>query len=59
MKYNVVISSLNILCSVGVGFDTKGAGSIVVKGLKTEKEEEHVVEDSREGIPMPFPSRCI
>jgi hypothetical protein len=35
---------------VGVGFDTKGAGTIVVKGVREDKPPERfVIPDSREG----------
>jgi hypothetical protein len=36
--------------SVGVGFDTKGAGSMVVKGTRRDRPTEAVkIPDSREG----------
>ena len=38
------------MLGVGVGFDTKGAGEIIVKGInKNRKEEEYQIPDSREG----------
>lgn len=38
------------MLGVGVGFDTKGAGSVVVRGVDASRAPEHYdVEDSREG----------
>ena len=38
------------MLGVGVGFDTKGAGEIVVKGVNTDRgEETYVIPDTREG----------
>ncbi|HJO28645.1 MAG TPA: fused protease/ribonucleoside-triphosphate reductase [Candidatus Poseidoniia archaeon] len=38
------------MLGVGVGFDTKGAGEIIVKGTNSNrKEEEYQIPDSREG----------
>ena len=39
---------------MGVGFDTKGAGTVTVKGPKSDKVDEFVVPDSREGTHL-FP----
>ena len=38
------------MLGVGVGFDTKGAGEIVVKGVNVDRKEEiYVIPDTREG----------
>ena len=38
------------MLGVGVGFDTKGAGEIIVKGVNVDREEEtYVIPDTREG----------
>lgn len=37
------------MLGIGVGFDTKGAGKIVVKGFHPDKTEEVVIPDTREG----------
>ena len=37
-----------LMCGVGVGFDVRGAGSIVIK-KQSEKTEEYIIPDSREG----------
>ena len=52
LLYFVFMFLFDLLISfrVGVGFDTKGAGTVTVKGPKSEKEEEFVVPDSREGM---------
>lgn len=38
-----------LMLGVGVGFDTKGAGKIIIKEPKKNKEETFVIPDSREG----------
>ena len=38
------------MLGVGVGFDTKGAGEIVVKGINRDRNEEiYMIPDTREG----------
>ena len=37
------------MLGVGVGFDTKGAGKVYIKGADTHRQEKYIIEDSREG----------
>eukprot|EP01112_Ceratiomyxa_fruticulosa_P011106 TRINITY_DN2989_c0_g1_i1.p1 TRINITY_DN2989_c0_g1~~TRINITY_DN2989_c0_g1_i1.p1 ORF type:complete len:732 (+),score=133.23 TRINITY_DN2989_c0_g1_i1:1283-3478(+) len=37
------------MLGVGVGFDTKGAGTVLVKGANLDKVNKHLIGDSREG----------
>ena len=37
------------MLGVGVGFDTKGAGEIIVKGVDKNRETEYQIPDTREG----------
>ena len=37
------------MLGVGVGFDTKGAGEIIVKGIDKNRETEYQIPDTREG----------
>ena len=38
------------MLGVGVGFDTKGAGEILIKGINKNREEEtFIIPDTREG----------
>ena len=37
------------MLGVGVGFDTKGAGEIIVKGVDKDRETTYVIPDTREG----------
>ena len=38
------------MLGVGVGFDTKGAGEIIIKGINTDRNEETFqIPDTREG----------
>jgi adenosylcobalamin-dependent ribonucleoside-triphosphate reductase len=37
------------MLGVGVGFDTRGAGKVTVKGPREGSAEEHVIDDTREG----------
>ncbi len=44
-----IYSDYKLSTSVGVGFDTKGAGTLVVKGVRSDTREVFVIPDSREG----------